>query len=166
MFAPTSPLIAGPGREERVVARRRAVRVESEDDAGEVRIVGLRSAELIVRDSRPERAVDEVLELSAASVVADDDVELPVRPEAKDAAVVVPAQGLASVGLESTEPDEVAVERQSRAVPDEAVDSIAEQRHIGKLTAVRGGAAFRPIQIHAAVDEELRVERDAEQPPL
>ena len=41
------------GGEERVVGRRRAVVVEPQDDAGEMRVVGLRAAELVVGDGRP-----------------------------------------------------------------------------------------------------------------
>src|SRR5207248_9248973 len=46
---------------ERVVSRRRAVRVQPEDYTGQMRIVGRGTAKLIVRLPRPERSAGEVL---------------------------------------------------------------------------------------------------------
>src|SRR5206468_12880558 len=99
--------------EEGVVFGSAAVVVEAEDDAGEVRVVGLRAAELVVRLPRSEGPVDEILHLAATAVVAEDQVELPVGAEAKDAAVVV-AAGVAvgDVVLEGVQLDEIAIERE------------------------------------------------------
>ena len=66
------------GREERVVGGRRAVVVQAHDHARAVGVIGRRSAELIVRDARAERPVDQVLRLAAAAGVADDRVQLAV----------------------------------------------------------------------------------------
>ena len=86
---------------ERVPARRGAVRVEPEDDAREVRVVGHRPAEDVVHHGRVGRAVvegrrpaAEVLRPAAAAGVADEDVELAVVTDADDAAVVVPRRVL------------------------------------------------------------------------
>jgi hypothetical protein len=131
-----------------------------------VRVVRLRPAELVVRDPGAERAVHEVLQLSAPAVVADDDVELAVGPEPDHAPVVIAPQRLARIGLERAEPDDVRVEGERRAVPREPVDAVSEQRHVGEVAAVRARAALGPVEEQLAVDEELRRERDAEQPPL
>ena len=72
-------------------------------------------------------------------VVADHDVELAVGAEAQDAAVVVAAGcsvGAVGVRLERAQPDQVPVERQGAAVPDEAVDAVAEQRDVCASTVV------------------------------
>ena len=136
-------------------------------DAGEVRVVGLGSAELVVRRSpAPNGPSMQVLHLAAAAVVADEDVELAVGAEEDHAAVVVAAQRLAGVGLERAQRDDRAVERQRRAVPLEAVDAIAEQRHVGEaslsapvlLSVQKGrrtGSCWKP-----------RVQGDAEQAAL
>ena len=64
----------------------------------------------------PVHAGGQVLQLAAAAVVADHDVELAVGAEPDLAAVVVAPQGLGSTGssvlLERVELDEVPVERQ------------------------------------------------------
>jgi hypothetical protein len=70
------------------------------------------------------------------------DVELLVGAEAENAAVVIPAQRLSGIGLERAEPDQVAVERQRRAVLVEAVDAVPEQRHRGQVGAVAAGRAL------------------------
>jgi hypothetical protein len=90
-----------------------------------------------------ERAVEQVLQLPAAAVAADHDVDLAVGPEAHDAAVAVAAQRLVRVGLERVQTHERAVERQVRAVPDVAVDVVAEQRHLGERRAVGARRALR-----------------------
>ena len=118
-----------PVREERVVRGRRPVVVEAQDHAGQVRVVRLRAAELVVGLPRPERAVLEVLHLAAPAVVAHLDVELAVLAEPDDPAVVVAARrGIGGVVLEDTQLDQVEIEGEGGSVPEEAVDAVAEQR--------------------------------------
>src|SRR6266540_235503 len=100
------PHLAAHGRtrgEERVVGGHGAIVVEPDDHSGEVGVVGLRSAELVVRHSRPEagqrRPGGEVLELAPTSHVADQDVELLVRTECDDAGVVIATGDLALIAL-------------------------------------------------------------------
>ena len=64
---------------ERVVTRRRAVVIEPQHDAGEVRVVGFRPAELIVIDAGTDGPVHEVLQHAAPPSVANDDEELLAR---------------------------------------------------------------------------------------
>jgi len=68
-----------------------------------------------------------VLHPAAAPVVADDDVELPIRSEFQHAAVVVAAKRLPGVGLKRVQPDEISIQGEGRSIPDESVDAIAEQ---------------------------------------
>jgi hypothetical protein len=51
------------------------------------------TAEVVVVVPRPQRPVDEVLHPATAADVADEDVELAVRPELEHAAVVIAAPG-------------------------------------------------------------------------
>ena len=94
MLAPTSPPIAAPAAKNGLSVGRGAVVVQPQDDAGQMRVVWLRTAELIVLPRRPAGAIDQVLQLPAPAVVADQDVQLPVRSEPDDAAVVVAARRL------------------------------------------------------------------------
>src|SRR5688572_6167843 len=129
---------------ERVVRRRRPVVVEPENDTGKVRVVGFGPAELIVGDRRAEPGQGwprwQVLQLPAPADVAEDHVKLSVWPETNDATVMVSSRRLFAVALirrlrggivlKRAQLDQVAVEseRGGRAVPDESVDPVAEQR--------------------------------------
>ena len=62
--------------------------------------------------------------------------------------------------------DDVAVERQRRAVPDEAIDTIAEQRHARENGGVDTRAALGPVEIHQRSCREVGMQRDAEQSAL
>ena len=73
---------------ERVVVRRRAVIVEAQDDAREMLVIRSRATEFVVG----RWPFEVVLQPAAPADVADDDVQLAVRAEADDAAVVVAAQ--------------------------------------------------------------------------
>ena len=90
--------MSAPGGEERIVRRRRSVVVQPDDHTGEVRVVRSGPAELIVGDDVAEPgqggARREVLELPAPADVAEQDVELSVRPEADHAAVVIATRRL------------------------------------------------------------------------
>src|SRR5215204_7334219 len=104
-----------------------------------MRVVRLRSAELIVELARTGRAIWEVLQLAPPSVVAHLDVELSIRAETDHAAVVVAPRRLRfvtlserhrrAVVLERAQPDQVVVEPERCAVPHEALDAIAQPRH-------------------------------------
>jgi hypothetical protein len=113
------------GGEEGVVGRRAAIIVQAKDDAGEVRVARLRTTELIIGVSgRP--TLRQVLHLPTATVVADDDVQLPIRTETQDSAVVITTLRLSRIGLEGAQLDEIALERQRRSIPHEAVHAIAK----------------------------------------
>src|SRR5262249_30196718 len=66
---------------ERVVGRRGALGVESEDGTSQVSVIRRWTAELIVRMSWAEGTADQILQLSAPAVVADLEVQLAVRTE-------------------------------------------------------------------------------------
>jgi hypothetical protein len=147
-----------------------------EDDARQVRVVRFRPAELIVRDPGPEGTVDEVLQLSAPPDVAEEDAQLPVRAELDHAAVVVPSLRLRKgaerrrhrreVLLDRPQPDQVPIEGERRAVPDEAVNSVAEQRRLAHHRRIGAGRALGPEQVHAPVRRKVGVERDPEHATL
>jgi hypothetical protein len=156
----------------------------------------LRSAELIVELARTGRAIWEVLQLAPPSVVAHLDVELSIRAETDHAAVVVAPRRLRfvtlserhrrAVVLERAQHDQVVVEPERCAVPDEAIDAIAQQRHFEDVVAVgrehvrvqarafirkegigrRRGAAAGPVEIHTRIGRKVRMQRDAEQTAL
>ena len=140
MLAPTSPPILAPAAKNGLSVGRAAVVIEAQDDSGQVRIVRLGTAELIVLARRPARAVVEVLQLPAATVVADQDVQLAVRSEPNHAAVVIAARRLRliplsrrcrrAVVLKRPQHDQVAIEMQGTAIPDEPIDAIPEKRHL------------------------------------
>jgi hypothetical protein len=150
--------------------------VQAQDHAGQVCVVGRGAAEIVVGDLAAgirDQALGDVLHPAAASVVADDDVELAVVAEAQYAAVVVAAQhgqrgisDVVAVVLERPQPDDVAVEGQRAAVPDEAVDAVAQQRNVGDDVAVGAGRALGVVQVHPPRGREVGVQRDAEQPTL
>ena len=120
-----------PDLGEGVVGRGGAVVVEAEDDAGEVGVVRLRPAEVVVVKTRPAGTVEKVLHPAAPPRIADEDVQLAVRPELDHSAVVVaaPRRGRRLGGegrLQRPQPDDVPVERQRRAVPHEPVHPVAQ----------------------------------------
>ena len=100
---------------------------------------GCGPAELVVV-ARRRGALGQVLQPAATALVADDDVQLAVGAEANDAAVVVAARILRRVALvrrlrrgvvlERAQRDQVAIEGERLAVPDESIDAIAEQRDL------------------------------------
>jgi hypothetical protein len=119
---------------------------QTEDHPGQMRIVRLWAAELIV-GGRRRRPLRQVLQLTAAALVSEDDVELSIGSEGDHAAVMVSARRLALVALvrglgcpvvlERSEHHQVAVERQRRPVPDESVDAVPEQRDLEDVVRVR-----------------------------
>jgi hypothetical protein len=62
--------------------------------------------------------------------------------------------------------DQIAVERQRRAVPHEPVDAISEQRRLAEHVRAGAGRALRPVEIDAWVRREVPVQGDPEQPAL
>jgi hypothetical protein len=142
---------------------------------------------LIVRHRKGLTAVVEnILHLPAPAVIAEDHVQLAVAGEPDDAAVVIAARHVvADIVLERSQIDDVAIETQRGPVPDESIDSIAEQRDIDDLRHIRacrrrsgtgrggdlecGGTVYRragPVQVNETVRRELRMQSDAEQPAL
>src|SRR5262249_13222681 len=122
----------------------RAVVREPKDHTGQMIVVGLRPAELIVGDARAERTVLQVLQLTASSVVADDDEQAAVGTETADYAVVGAARpAVRGAVLKRVELDQVAIERQRRSVPDESVHAVPAQRHAQNVAGV--GAELRRV---------------------
>ena len=84
----------------------------------------------------------------------------------------LPRERLVGVGLKRAQMNQVPVEPQRRAVPDEAVDAIAEQRRargirgVDRTPAASVAVLSVQIQIDAGVAREARMQRDAEQPPF
>jgi hypothetical protein len=184
----------GARREEGVVGGRRAV-VEAQHDPGQVRVVRLGPAELVVGGRRC-RSRGEILQLAAAAIVPKDHVELAVGPKDDHAAVVVACRALGLVPLtgrlgrpvvlERAEHEQVAVEHQSGVAPDEPVDPVAEQGHLKDVAGVwsqhvgvqapplvgeerigrRRRAAAAPEQVDPGVRREVGVQRDPEQAAL
>ena len=100
------------------------------------------------RAHRGRRPVHEILQLAAAAVVAKLDVQLAVRTEPDDAAVVIAARlAVRQIVLKRAKLDQVSIERQRRSVPDETVDAVSKQRHgeniVGVRTCLRRVRAFR-----------------------
>jgi hypothetical protein len=88
---------------ERIVRRSCAIRIQSNDDTCEMRIVRRRTAELIVGDGIPETrrgwAGRKILQFAAPSVVANNNVKLSVGPEAQNAGVVIACRQLHAISL-------------------------------------------------------------------
>src|SRR5262249_588040 len=83
--------------------------------------------------------------------------------EADDAAVVVAALRLPCVLLDGPQPDDVPVERQRRAVPNEAVHPVAQQRGGAGNVGVRAGGALRPVEVNVLRSPGPVVEESGEQ---
>src|SRR5262249_17819015 len=114
---------------EGVVLRGGPVVIEAQDHSGEMSVVRLRPAKLIVTAwaAGPRlarcwaKALLDVLHEAAAAVVADIDEELgfPLLPlmavlafEHNLAAVVIASEGLSRIGLVGAQPDKILVKRQ------------------------------------------------------
>src|ERR1043165_6480987 len=96
------------------------------------------STELIVGRWTTTR---EVLQEIATTVVTDDDVELTVWTKPQHAAVVITTRRLAGVLLQRSQLDQVAIERERRAVPHVTIDTIAEHRYFVNVRRVDTCAA-------------------------
>src|SRR6476659_3380138 len=97
--------------EEWIVAGRRAVVIQSKNDAGQMCIVRFRSTKLVVRNGTTAL---EVLQEASPAVVAENDVKLAVRTKAHYAAVVITTRRLAGVLLQRSQLDQVAIECECR----------------------------------------------------
>ena len=91
-----------------------------------MRIVRLRSPELIIGHTGAKWSVRKILELPSAAIVPNEDVQLAIEPELDHTAVMIATEGLSGVGLEGAQPDKIAIERKRRSVPHETVHSVAE----------------------------------------
>src|SRR5262245_45263964 len=118
-------------------------------------IVRLQTAERVVHERRRfEWTIRKILKPPTPSLVTHEDVQLSVRAESHHAAVVITCRigvGRAWVAwnfdivcLKGTEADDVLFEGQGRAIPDEAVNAVAEQRHCGVDARVCAGTALGP----------------------
>ena len=159
------------GGEERVIRRRGPVRIQPENDSGEVRVIRLRAAKLIVGLSRPERSVGQVLQLAAPADVADEDVELAIGSKCQHAAIMVPSAGgwcrlRGKRRLERAQHDQIPIERQRRSIPVVPVNPVAKQRCLGEDVGVAAGRALGPIEIDAGIAREIRVQGHTEQSAL
>src|SRR5262247_3789375 len=73
----------------RIIRGCRSVLGQPQNRTGQVSIVRSRAAELVVARRRGKWPVREVLELPPTAHVANDHVQVAVRPEAQDAAIVI-----------------------------------------------------------------------------
>src|SRR5206468_1662453 len=148
----------------RVVAWRGAVRIQTENNTGQVRIVWRRTAELIIRLPRTGRSDGEVLQLAAPALVADLEIKLAVRAKHDLAPIVIPAHGLAGIRLKRPQRDDVPVHRQGLVgrVPDKTVHAIPEQRRLREVGAVGARAALGPIEIDPVALSKIGLQGDTE----
>src|SRR5690606_31246924 len=121
------------------------------------------------------RSVGDVLEAAADVLIADGHVELAVRSEVDNAGVVVTAPAVQREVRDAWRKlDDVRVEGEGLAVPEEAVDAVAEVGHCFEVfrgfaeEAVRDGAfaAPGPVDVDPVVGFEVRVEGEAEDAAL
>ena len=142
-----------------------------------MRVVGRGPAESVVHlRRREERAVGEILEPPAASLVAHEEIELAVGAEFEHAAIVVGlCRGVVRprmsghgdvVCLQRAELDEIVRLGQCAAVPQETVDAIPRQRHVEDRARVCPGAAFSPPDVDRRIAREVGVDRHAQQSAL
>ena len=175
---------------------RRAIVVQAEDHAGEMRVVRIRSAELIVGPDAG-RARRQVLQRTAAAEIADHDVELAVRAKRQDAAIVIAARRLLGVALPGgigapscwNASSVIRLRSKRRVLPfhtnrstrlpssgtSEMLSRVGQRAcrvRTGQLLRQerigirRNGAAARPVEVDARIRRESRMQRDAEQPAL
>src|SRR5215207_2386374 len=114
-------------------------------------IVWLGAAKLIIRNCRTGAsgcwATGQILELTASSDIPDKDIEFAIRPEGEDTAIVIAARRLSlitligrlgrSIILEGAQFDQVEIKGKHVAVPNEAINAIAQQRHCQYITTIR-----------------------------
>ena len=124
-----------------------------------MRVVRLRPAAGIVDEGLGlERAVRKILQPAAAPLIAHEDVERSIRPESHDSAVVVPRRIVVVrsrvsgdwevVGLQRAHFDDVSIEGERRAIPDEPIHTVAEERDVEDRIRVGSGAALSPSNVH------------------
>src|SRR5215510_4720246 len=128
-----------------------------------MRIIGFWSTKLIVGNRATAR---DVLQKTSPAVVAEDDVELAVRTEAKHAAVVITTRRLTGILLQCVQLDQVAIKREYRTIPDVTIDSISQQRHLIGVCGVNAGTAFSPVEVDKTILREVRVQGDSQQAPF
>src|SRR2546423_13423850 len=83
-------------------------------------------------------SVRQVLQPAAAALIAHEEIELAVGSKSEHAAVVIALRGGIVgarvtgngniVGLEGSQSDDVDILRQARAIPDKAIDPVAQER--------------------------------------
>src|SRR5687768_5492615 len=128
------------GCEEGIIGWRTSVSVETQNYTCEMCVVRLGTAELIVGNCRSKTSFcwprRQVLQLTASSHIPYEDIEFAITPEGKDTAVVITTRGLSfitltrryrrSIMLERAQFDQIESKSQSLAIPNEAINAIAQ----------------------------------------
>src|SRR5688500_14294899 len=145
----------GSDGEERIVSWRGAIEVQPQHGTTQMLIVRCRTAELVVRHGSRRWAevlvgwpASEILQMPTPAQIADEDVQLSIRPDAQHTAIVITALRLPRVLLDGAQPDEIHVGGEGRAVPHEPIDAIAEERCFAEDVGVYSGRTLRPEEKH------------------
>ena len=167
----------GARGEEWVVGGRGPVGVQPQDDAREMGVVGRRPAERVIDERGGEEwTIGKILQRTAPTDIADENVKFPVWPESHDAAVMASILGAIVrtrvardrdvVRLTGAQLNEVAVEDERGPVPEEAIHAVTEQRHLGDHSRIGARAALRPEDERLRGRGEIRVQDKAQQAPV
>jgi hypothetical protein len=157
----------GSGKDKWIVERCAAVVVQAQDYPGEMGIIRLRPAKLVIQlVARRPRSIGEILHLPPPAIVPHVDIKLPIRPEAENAAIMITSQRLVHVRLEGSQSNEIVVERERGSIPDEAIDAITQQGHFFEGRRVCARRAFGPKKINARICGKGWVKRNPEQTSL
>src|SRR5262249_54319936 len=113
---------------ERIVIRSCAVWIEPEDAPSQMGVVGSRSTELIISLPGSETTASQILQLAAAPVIADLEVQFAIGAEQDFPTIVITTHGLTGVRLKRPQHNEVLVERQRlcRWIPSVSIDAITQ----------------------------------------
>src|SRR5437868_2144630 len=154
-----------------IVAGRSAVGIQSDDHAGEMSVVGRGTAKLIVGLPWIKWASRQILQLAAASVVTNLNVQLAIGSKKNLAGVVIASQRLAGINwvsvvlLVGTHFDQIPVEDQRvvTRIEDETVNAISQRLGRSRrkwrvwvtdfiqVTRDCARAALRPVEIDQLV---------------
>src|SRR5687767_11556024 len=116
-----------------------------------MRIVRFGSTKLIIRNCLSGAggcwATGKILQLTTPSHIPNEDIEFAIRPEGKDTAIMIATRGLSlvtlarrfrcSIILERAQLDQIEIKGQALTIPDETVDTIAQQGYCQYITIVR-----------------------------
>jgi len=121
---------------ERIVFRRAAIVIQPENKSRQVVIVRFRTAKLIIIAVGSEAGV--MFCISAAPVVAHVDVELAIRAKKNFPPLWLPRGVWFRVFLKGVQLNDIFVETQRRAIPDEAVYALPRSGTLSE-SATRAG---------------------------